>query len=101
MLLQGRIYYVDGGDFITIEGRLYYARGETFSWRRLYHVTPDAVYRHTQDHEALFAVESALRLKNICRTTLIDKIALFVQNELPKLFNMLRRLIVSITRVGR
>jgi len=40
MLLRGRIYYADGGDFITIEGRLYYAQGETFSWGRLYHVTP-------------------------------------------------------------
>jgi len=37
---MGRIYYVDGGDFTTIEGRLYYARGESFSWGRLYHVTP-------------------------------------------------------------
>jgi len=39
-LLQGRIYYVEGGDFITIKGRLYYTQGETFSWGRLYHVTP-------------------------------------------------------------
>jgi len=41
MLLRGRIYYVDGRDFITIEGRLYYARGETFyggdyiKWHRI------------------------------------------------------------------
>jgi len=39
-VITGRIYYIDGGDFITIEGRLYYTRGETFSWGKLYHVTP-------------------------------------------------------------
>jgi len=30
-VITRRIYYIDRGDFITIEGRLYYTRGETFS----------------------------------------------------------------------
>jgi len=33
-LLRGRIYYVDGGDFITLEGRLSHG-GDYFTWHRL------------------------------------------------------------------
>jgi len=39
------MYYVDGGDFITLEGKLYFAWGETFFWGRLYYVTPAWTYR--------------------------------------------------------
>jgi len=52
-LLRGRIYYVDGGDFITFKGRLYYARGEAFSWGRLYRMAPATKWKKSKEARRL------------------------------------------------